>query len=83
MHELYLSPILNILEMISPYEDLLKRKEEITVLIDEQVRENQKLYSQLDPIDEEIFKLKEKIEEQRVALEEKRKIKREQEKKAD
>lgn len=41
LHELYVSPIAEILEMISPYEHLLQRKEELSREVEQQVRHNE------------------------------------------
>jgi hypothetical protein len=61
--------------MLLPYEVYLKRKEEIGRQIDHQIFENEKLWEELSPVDVEIFKLKEKIEENRSLIEKKRKSK--------
>ena len=53
-------------------EDVIRRKEDIARQIDRQIIQNQELYSKLEPIDIEIFKLKEKIEENRVLIEQKK-----------
>lgn len=53
-------------------EDVIRRKEQIASEIDKQIVQNEELYAKLNPIDVEIFKLKEKIEENRVRIDEKR-----------
>lgn len=43
-------------------EEAIRRREEIAKEIDRQIVQNEELYDKLEPIDVEIFKLKEKIE---------------------
>jgi hypothetical protein len=62
LHSFYLNPMLKFLDLVAPMEDAIRRKDEITKEIDRQIMQNEELYSKLDPIDIEIFKLKEKIE---------------------
>lgn len=56
-------------------EDAIRRKEEIAKEIDRQIIQNEELYEKLEPIDIEIFKLKEKIEENRILIDQKRQLK--------
>lgn len=72
-HELYVSPIAQLLDMISPYEHLLQRKEELSREVEQQVRQNEQAYSMLTEEDIYIIKLKETIEEQRQLIDEKKK----------
>lgn len=80
LHNLYLLPLKKLFDMVAPYEDLLRKKEEITKLIDQQIIQNDQLFDQLQPLDMEIFKLKEKIEEQKTLIDQKRLLKQQQEK---
>ena len=50
LHEVYLTPLNGLFEMLSPYEDFIRRKEEITKLIDQQIFHNETLYEKLGPI---------------------------------
>lgn len=66
--------------MLLPYEDYLQKKDEIGRQIDQQIFQNEKLWEELSPVDVEIFKLKEKIEENNALIEKKRLIKQQREK---
>lgn len=68
-----MSPIAQLLDMISPYEHLLQRKEELSREVEQQVRQNEQAYSMLTEEDIYIIKLKETIEEQRQLIDEKKK----------
>lgn len=57
------------------------RREQIMLEIEAQTKENEKVFGKLDPLDLEIFKTKEIMEQQRAAIEEKRKVKIQMEKK--
>lgn len=61
IHELYSTPVRPIIDLIAPYEDLLKRKEELSRSVEEQVKYNEQIYSELDHENIQILKLKEKI----------------------
>lgn len=54
--------------MLLPYEDYLLKKDEIGRQIDQQIFQNEKLWEELSPVDVEIFKLKEKIEENKALI---------------
>jgi hypothetical protein len=43
---------------MGPYEELLRKKDELTKLIDLQVAHNEEMFGKLDPTELEIFKLK-------------------------
>lgn len=66
--------------MLLPYEDYLQKKDEIGRQIDQQIFQNEKLWEELSPVDVEIFKLKEKIEENNALIEKKRLVKQQREK---
>jgi len=75
LHNYYVTPIKPLFEMLMPYEEFIARKEEMGKQIDQKIFENEKLWEELSPVEIEIFKLKEKIEENRVYIERKRQSK--------
>lgn len=75
-----MTPLRPLFEMLLPYEDYLQKKDEIGRQIDQQIFQNEKLWEELSPVDVEIFKLKEKIEENNALIEKKRLVKQQREK---
>lgn len=75
LHNYYVAPMKPLFEMLMPYEEFIARKEEMGKQIDQKIFENEKLWEELSPVEIEIFKLKEKIEENRVYIERKRQSK--------
>jgi hypothetical protein len=51
MHSLYTQPLKKLFEMMGPYEELLRKKEELRQLIDLQVAHNEQMFSKMDPTD--------------------------------
>lgn len=80
LHSYYMTPLRPLFEMLLPYEDYLQKKDEIGRQIDQQIFQNEKLWEELSPVDVEIFKLKEKIEENNALIEKKRLVKQQREK---
>ena len=68
LHSYYMTPLKPFFEMLLPYEDYLQKKDEIGRQIDQQIFQNEKLWEELSPVDVEIFKLKEKIEENKALI---------------